>query len=114
MIIHCTPSLPSFVLCGEVNGISWCYVTQLSAHPSLLQEYEQLAAQLDGAKTDLTKKVNDLSTAAAKEDIVVAAEEHAKNLAKIAKELEEYVQTKTNNAHPRNHNLILILCETGL
>uniref|UniRef100_A0A8D3CTJ2 Laminin subunit alpha 3 n=1 Tax=Scophthalmus maximus TaxID=52904 RepID=A0A8D3CTJ2_SCOMX len=55
-----------------------------------LQEYEQLAAQLDGAKTDLTKKVNEISKAAAQEDIVKAAEDHAKNLSKLAKELEEY------------------------
>uniref|UniRef100_A0A8D3DAP7 Laminin subunit alpha 3 n=1 Tax=Scophthalmus maximus TaxID=52904 RepID=A0A8D3DAP7_SCOMX len=54
------------------------------------QEYEQLAAQLDGAKTDLTKKVNEISKAAAQEDIVKAAEDHAKNLSKLAKELEEY------------------------
>uniref|UniRef100_A0A8C4F1H6 Laminin subunit alpha 3 n=1 Tax=Dicentrarchus labrax TaxID=13489 RepID=A0A8C4F1H6_DICLA len=54
-----------------------------------VQEYEQLAAQLDGAKTDLTKKVNEISKAAAKEDIVVAAEQHAKKLDKLAKELEE-------------------------
>uniref|UniRef100_A0A3Q2V7I8 Si:ch211-241e1.3 n=1 Tax=Haplochromis burtoni TaxID=8153 RepID=A0A3Q2V7I8_HAPBU len=53
-------------------------------------EYEQLAAQLDGAKTDLTKKVNEISKAAAKKDIVEAAEDHAKNLEKIAKDIEEY------------------------
>uniref|UniRef100_A0A8D3BQR4 Laminin subunit alpha 3 n=1 Tax=Scophthalmus maximus TaxID=52904 RepID=A0A8D3BQR4_SCOMX len=47
-------------------------------------------SQLDGAKTDLTKKVNEISKAAAQEDIVKAAEDHAKNLSKLAKELEEY------------------------
>uniref|UniRef100_A0A8D3D4N3 Laminin subunit alpha 3 n=1 Tax=Scophthalmus maximus TaxID=52904 RepID=A0A8D3D4N3_SCOMX len=56
-------------------------------------EYEQLAAQLDGAKTDLTKKVNEISKAAAQEDIVKAAEDHAKNLSKLAKELEEFFYT---------------------
>ncbi|XP_060941018.1 laminin subunit alpha-3-like isoform X2 [Limanda limanda] len=55
-------------------------------------EYEKLAAQLDGAKTDLTKKVNDISKAAAQEDLVVAAEEHAKNLLKMAKELQDSVK----------------------
>lgn len=50
-----------------------------------------MAAQLDGAKTDLTKKVNEISKAAAKKDIVEAAEDHAKNLEKIAKDIEEYV-----------------------
>lgn len=57
--------------------------------PLPLQEYEQLAAQLDGAKTDLSKKVNEIAKAAAKESIVEAAEEHAMNLNKLAKELEE-------------------------
>uniref|UniRef100_A0A674PDZ8 Laminin subunit alpha 3 n=1 Tax=Takifugu rubripes TaxID=31033 RepID=A0A674PDZ8_TAKRU len=52
-------------------------------------EYERLAAQLDGAKTEVTKKVNEISKAAAKEDIVEAAEEHARNLSKLAKELED-------------------------
>lgn len=37
----------------------------------------------------MIKKVDEISKAAAKEDIVVAAEEHAKNLSKVAKELEE-------------------------
>ncbi|XP_034469915.1 laminin subunit alpha-3-like, partial [Hippoglossus hippoglossus] len=55
-------------------------------------EYEQLAAQLDGAKTDLTKRVNDISKAAAQEDIVVAAEEHAKNLLKMANKLRDSVK----------------------
>lgn len=57
--------------------------------PSPPQEYERLAAQMDGAKTDLTKKVNDITKAAAKEDLVVAAEKHAKELMKLAKKLEE-------------------------
>uniref|UniRef100_A0A4W5KZX3 Laminin subunit alpha 3 n=1 Tax=Hucho hucho TaxID=62062 RepID=A0A4W5KZX3_9TELE len=58
-----------------------------------LPEYEQLAAQLDGARTDLTKKVNTMSQAAAKEDIVERAEKHAENLAKLAKELQDTVCT---------------------
>ncbi|XP_062285798.1 laminin subunit alpha-3-like isoform X1 [Scomber scombrus] len=65
-------------------------------------EYEQLAAQLDGAKTDLTKKVNEIAKAAAKEDIVEAAEEHAKNLNKLAKELEDAVQTASGRTEVRN------------
>uniref|UniRef100_A0A3Q0SFF0 Si:ch211-241e1.3 n=1 Tax=Amphilophus citrinellus TaxID=61819 RepID=A0A3Q0SFF0_AMPCI len=60
------------------------------------KEYEQLAAQLDGAKTDLTKKVNEISKAVAQKDIVEAAEDHAKNLQKIAKDLEEYVTQMFN------------------
>uniref|UniRef100_A0A669CCY2 Laminin subunit alpha 3 n=1 Tax=Oreochromis niloticus TaxID=8128 RepID=A0A669CCY2_ORENI len=67
-----------------------------------LQEYEQLAAQLDGAKTDLTKKVNEISKAAAKKDIVEAAEDHAKNLEKIAKDIEEYVNQIFNERADAN------------
>uniref|UniRef100_A0A8C4F0L3 Laminin subunit alpha 3 n=1 Tax=Dicentrarchus labrax TaxID=13489 RepID=A0A8C4F0L3_DICLA len=67
-----------------------------------LQEYEQLAAQLDGAKTDLTKKVNEISKAAAKEDIVVAAEQHAKKLDKLAKELEDTVKNASGRAEVRD------------
>lgn len=37
----------------------------------------------------MSKKVNEISKAAAKEDVVEAAEKHAQNLAKLAKELEE-------------------------
>lgn len=48
---------------------------------------------MDGAKTHLTKKVNEISRAAAQEDIVEDAEEHARNLSKLAKELEEYVNS---------------------
>ncbi|KAM6919501.1 laminin subunit alpha-3-like [Lycodopsis pacificus] len=65
-------------------------------------EYEQLAAQLDGAKTDLTKKVNKIATAAAKKDIVEAAEEHAKNLAKLAKELEDSVKNASGRTEVQN------------
>ncbi|KAK7945606.1 hypothetical protein WMY93_001334 [Mugilogobius chulae] len=65
-------------------------------------EYEKLAAQLDGAKTDLTKKVNDLAKAAAQEDIVVKAEEHAKNLSRMAKDLEDAVKNASDRAEVRN------------
>ncbi|XP_023282957.1 laminin subunit alpha-3 [Seriola lalandi dorsalis] len=65
-------------------------------------EYEQLAAQLDGAKTDLTKKVNEITKAAAKEDIVEAAEVHAKNLDKLAKELEDAVKDASGRTEVRN------------
>lgn len=55
----------------------------------VLQEYEGLAAQLDGAKTDLTKKVNEITKAAAQKDLVEAAEEHAKKLSELAKQIEK-------------------------
>uniref|UniRef100_A0A671YXW3 Laminin subunit alpha 3 n=1 Tax=Sparus aurata TaxID=8175 RepID=A0A671YXW3_SPAAU len=67
-----------------------------------LQEYEKLAAQLDGAKTDLTKKVNEISKAAAQEDIVEAAEEHAKNLKKLAEDLENTVKNASGRPEVRN------------
>uniref|UniRef100_A0A665UIN3 Laminin subunit alpha 3 n=1 Tax=Echeneis naucrates TaxID=173247 RepID=A0A665UIN3_ECHNA len=66
-----------------------CYEACTYSCPLFRQEYEKLAAKLDGAKTDLTKKVNDITKAAAKEDLVEAAEDHAKNLDKLAKELED-------------------------
>ncbi|XP_072297637.1 laminin subunit alpha-3-like [Eucyclogobius newberryi] len=65
-------------------------------------EYERLAAQLDGAKTDLTKKVNDLVKAANKEGLVVKAEDHAKNLARMAKELEDAVKDASDRPEVRN------------
>lgn len=53
------------------------------------QEYQQLAAELSGAKTELKGKVQITSQAAAKERIVKQAEEHAENMHKLAKELQE-------------------------
>ncbi|XP_017277955.1 laminin subunit alpha-3-like isoform X2 [Kryptolebias marmoratus] len=65
-------------------------------------DYEQLAAQLDGAKNDLTEKVKDITEAAAKTDIVEAAEEHAKNLTKLAKELEDAVKNASGRSEVRD------------
>ncbi|XP_051732199.1 laminin subunit alpha-3 [Ctenopharyngodon idella] len=56
------------------------------------KEYEKLAAKLNGAKTELKDKVQVISQAAAKEKIVKQAEEHADNMYKLAKELQEAVQ----------------------
>ncbi|XP_061652306.1 laminin subunit alpha-3-like isoform X5 [Phyllopteryx taeniolatus] len=66
--------------------------------------YEKLAAQLDGGKTDLMKKVNELSKAAAKEDVVQAAEDHAKNIKKLSKELEDAVKSASERPEVRNAN----------
>ncbi|XP_068196189.1 laminin subunit alpha-3-like isoform X2 [Antennarius striatus] len=66
------------------------------------KEYEHLAAQLNGAKSNLTKKVNDISRAAAKEPLVVAAEEHAKNLDKLANYLEDAVRNVSGRPEVRN------------
>ncbi|KAL0966154.1 hypothetical protein UPYG_G00291590 [Umbra pygmaea] len=61
-------------------------------------EYEQLAAQLDGARINLTNKVNALSQASAKEDLVKRAEEHAKNLADLAMQLEDAVKNASGRS----------------
>ncbi|KAM8966898.1 laminin subunit alpha-3 [Pelodytes ibericus] len=53
------------------------------------EEYEKLAAQLDGAKQELSEKVNMLSKAASKEPLVIMAEKHAQSLQKLADQLTE-------------------------
>uniref|UniRef100_A0A8C0ZFD6 Laminin subunit alpha 3 n=1 Tax=Cyanistes caeruleus TaxID=156563 RepID=A0A8C0ZFD6_CYACU len=67
-------------------------LTQAKSALGLLQEskeeYESLAAQLDGARKDMNEKVANLSSAS-KEPLVVRAEEHAKSLQDLAKQLEE-------------------------
>ncbi|XP_061588324.1 laminin subunit alpha-3-like isoform X2 [Cololabis saira] len=65
-------------------------------------EYEQLGAQLDGAKTDLTKKVNEIVKAAGKKDIVEDAEEHARMLSKLAQELENSVKNASGLSEVRD------------
>uniref|UniRef100_A0A8C8K2K3 Laminin subunit alpha 3 n=1 Tax=Oncorhynchus tshawytscha TaxID=74940 RepID=A0A8C8K2K3_ONCTS len=79
-----------------------CKNTVTLSSSSSLQEYEQLAAQLDGARTALTKKVNSLSQAVAKEDIVERAEKHAENLAKLAKELQDAVRDSSGRSDVRD------------
>ncbi|RMC15508.1 hypothetical protein DUI87_07700 [Hirundo rustica rustica] len=67
-------------------------LTQAKSVLGLLQEskeeYEVLAAQLDGARKDMNERVANLSSAS-KEPLVVRAEEHAKSLQDLAKQLEE-------------------------
>ncbi|KAF2985215.1 hypothetical protein EK904_007529 [Melospiza melodia maxima] len=67
-------------------------LTQAKSVLGLLQEskeeYESLAAQLDGARKDMNEKVANISSAS-KEPLVVRAEEHAKSLQDLAKQLEE-------------------------
>ncbi|KAM4688948.1 LOW QUALITY PROTEIN: laminin subunit alpha-3 [Discoglossus pictus] len=53
------------------------------------EEYEKLAAQLDGAKQELNDKVSHLSKAASKEPLVIMAEEHAQALQNLANQLAE-------------------------
>ncbi|XP_053322196.1 laminin subunit alpha-3 [Spea bombifrons] len=53
------------------------------------EEYEKLAAQLDGAKQELNEKVSTLSKAASKEPLVIMAEKHAQSLQDLANQLAE-------------------------
>nr|XP_021142755.1 laminin subunit alpha-3 isoform X2 [Columba livia] len=53
------------------------------------EEYESLAAQLDGARKDMNEKLANSSLSASKEPLVLRAEEHAKSLQDLAKQLEE-------------------------
>ncbi|XP_009884960.1 PREDICTED: laminin subunit alpha-3 [Charadrius vociferus] len=68
-------------------------LTQANSVLGLLQkskeEYESLAAQLDGARKDMNEKLTNNSLSASKEPLVVRAEEHAKSLQDLAKQLEE-------------------------
>ncbi|KFP23247.1 Laminin subunit alpha-3, partial [Egretta garzetta] len=68
-------------------------LTQANGVLGLLQkskeEYESLAAQLDGARKDMNEKLANHSLSASKEPLVVRAEEHAKSLQDLAKQLEE-------------------------
>ncbi|XP_010119438.1 PREDICTED: laminin subunit alpha-3, partial [Chlamydotis macqueenii] len=68
-------------------------LTQANSVLGLLQkskeEYESLAAQLDGARKDMNEKLANNSLSASKEPLVVRAEEHAKSLQDLAKQLEE-------------------------
>ncbi|XP_075350602.1 laminin subunit alpha-3 [Mycteria americana] len=68
-------------------------LTQANSVLGLLQkskeEYESLAAQLDGARKDMNEKLTNHSLSASKEPLVVRAEEHAKSLQDLAKQLEE-------------------------
>lgn len=53
------------------------------------QEYESLAAALNGARQELRDKVQDLSRSGGKTALVVEAEKHAQSLQELAKQLEE-------------------------
>lgn len=53
------------------------------------QEYESLAAALNGARQELSDKVRELSRSGGKTPLVVEAEKHAQSLQELAKQLEE-------------------------
>uniref|UniRef100_A0A8B9U691 Laminin subunit alpha 3 n=1 Tax=Anas zonorhyncha TaxID=75864 RepID=A0A8B9U691_9AVES len=83
------------VMLGVLNILSSARssLTQANSMLGLLQkskeEYETLAAQLDGARKDMNGKLTNSSLSASKEPLVVRAEEHAKSLQDLAKQLEE-------------------------
>ncbi|XP_052597507.1 laminin subunit alpha-3 isoform X2 [Peromyscus californicus insignis] len=53
------------------------------------KEYESLAVALNGARQELSSKVQELSRSASKTSLVVEAEKHAQSLQDLAKQLEE-------------------------
>lgn len=58
---------------------------------SRYQDYERLAAQLDGARQPLAEKVQKYAPAASKIPLVEAAEKHAEMLDQLAKNLSRCV-----------------------
>lgn len=60
-------------------------------HPRPFQEYERLAANLDGARTPLLEKMRAFSPAGSKVGLVEAAETHAQQLAQLALNLSRCV-----------------------
>uniref|UniRef100_A0A8C8SJJ4 Laminin subunit alpha 3 n=1 Tax=Pelusios castaneus TaxID=367368 RepID=A0A8C8SJJ4_9SAUR len=61
------------------------------------EEYENLAAKLDGARKDMNEKLKSLSLSASKEPLVVRAEEHVKFLQDLAKQLAEIKRNTSND-----------------
>ncbi|KAJ7338748.1 hypothetical protein JRQ81_012650, partial [Phrynocephalus forsythii] len=61
------------------------------------EEYENLAAQLDGARKDLNEKLKKHSLSASKEPLVVRAEEHARFLQDLARKLDEIKKNASND-----------------
>uniref|UniRef100_A0A8D2JD09 Laminin subunit alpha 3 n=1 Tax=Varanus komodoensis TaxID=61221 RepID=A0A8D2JD09_VARKO len=73
-------------------------LSQANTFPFKLQEYEKLIAQLDGARKDLSEKVKSQSLSASKELLVVRAEEHARKLQDLARNLEEIKKNASKDA----------------
>ncbi|XP_031415311.1 laminin subunit alpha-3-like [Clupea harengus] len=74
---------------------------QLSMMQDIKTEYEHLAAQLDGAESDLVKKLGSLSSLASVAGLVQQAEIHARNLSDLAMALSMKLQSvvKGSNVH---------------
>ncbi len=54
-----------------------------------LQEFENGAGQIDGAKLELFKKLNNIFQIMAKVAIVIKAEEHAEELSRVVAEFQQ-------------------------
>ncbi|XP_028831523.1 laminin subunit alpha-3-like [Denticeps clupeoides] len=78
---------------------------------NMKNDYEKLAAEMYGAKSSLTNKVNNISQAAAKEDIVRKAEKHAQMLSNLANELQEAVKNVSNLQLVRNATAVMYAYE---
>ncbi|XP_062386946.1 laminin subunit alpha-3-like [Sardina pilchardus] len=65
-------------------------------------EYEHLSAQLDGAKTDLAKKLNSLSSLPSTAGLVLQAEIHAQNLSDLAMTFSMELQSVVNASSVRD------------
>lgn len=74
--------LPPSGVCAAVRGMN----TPTGGCVSR-QDYEKLAALLDGAKHPLTERVKKFSPASSKIPVVEAAEEHARFLDELARNL---------------------------
>ncbi|KAI5627198.1 laminin subunit alpha-3, partial [Silurus asotus] len=62
------------------------------------KEYEEMAAELDGAKTELTDRVNSISQTPTLEGHVKKAEDYAALLNKLANELQQAIQNSSGRA----------------
>lgn len=61
------------------------------------EEYESIAAQLDGARKDLSEKLKSQTLSASKEPLVVRAEEHASFLQDLARQLDGIKKNASND-----------------
>lgn len=81
--------------CGFRTAVRWC-IWWLCFSLCACQEYERLAAQLDGAQSPLAEKVQNISSCNSKIPLVEAAERHAELLNALAMNLSRW---DTNDLH---------------
>ncbi|XP_070764977.1 laminin subunit alpha-3 [Enoplosus armatus] len=75
------------------------------------KEFENHAAQLDGAKLELFKKLHNIFQMRTKVDIVTKAEEHAEELSRAVAEFQQVLHNATNNMGTGAHNSIISALE---